>query len=273
MKKLFIKITITVCIILIHSISKGAFEHIGTGARSAALNSAYSAVYGDIFSIFYNPAGIAVAGWVQFSMFYNSLFEIKELKYRGTAGLLPLAFATIGFGYTSYGNALYQENSFTLSAGKRIFRGLLLGINLSWKELKIKNYGSAGAPGIDAGIITELSNNLSWGLYLKNINSPVIGKSREKLPQIYSTGFSYSPTEEIMINLDLYKDILFPFQLRMGVEYNLRKIAAVRFGAGRDPGIFSTGLGLNYRGIDMNYSLSLHSELGISHQFSMGLRF
>ncbi|MEK7249604.1 MAG: hypothetical protein AAB209_04195, partial [Bacteroidota bacterium] len=138
--------------------------------------------------------------------------------------------------------------------------------------LSIQNYGSASTIGIDVGVLVDISDEVRWGFAAFNLNAPTIGAAKEKLPQVFSTGVTYNPIQEAIIAASIVKDIRYPTELHIGVEYSLMEMIALRAGTTSDPNTLNAGVGIHYSFVQVDYAFSSHSELGMTHQFSLSLK-
>ncbi len=109
--------------------ARAAYEDVGVGARVTGLGHAYTAVADDVYSVYYNPAGLATLDRPEFGSTYSRLLtglsdgsniQNSFLGYahpvdggrRGTAGA---AFNYFGVG------GLYTESQFLGSYGRGLF--------------------------------------------------------------------------------------------------------------------------------------------------------
>lgn len=262
-------IVLTLLIIVLNVSGFSAFEQNEAGARPYALGGAYVAIADNAWAIFYNPAGFARLSHNEISVFYlPQQFGLKELSTTAIAGNYYSNAGTFGFGVRRFGFNLYNEITASLSYAS-MFLGVCAGVNLNYYSLTISNYGSDAAIGVDVGIIFPLVRGLDFGICAKNLNMPTIGKGREKLPQIFSTGVSYSPVENLVVGADYRKEIAFEGSQRFGVEYKVFEFASLRVGAANNPPTYTAGIGVEYEFIQIDYSFFKHQELGISHTFSV----
>jgi hypothetical protein len=114
-----------------------------------------------------------------------------------------------------------------------------------------------------------VTGGLRWGFFAANINAPSIGQAKEKLPQVYSSGLSYSPIDGLLLGVDAVKDVRYPTLIRGGIEYKVVDAASLRAGVGSNPTKFSSGLGIHYSLVRFDYAMTTHPDLGLSHQFSV----
>lgn len=144
----------------------GAFEDLGAGARAPGMGNAFTAVADDVYTIYYNPAGLSDLKNPEFSASYSKLYPgLSDDSNLGISQIVharPLKegrWGTMGIGWQRFSlNQLYSENSFTLSYGRQ--------------AMKLQN-----------------TQSLQWGLNLKYLNhafNPTGEASNAK-----TTGFNY----------------------------------------------------------------------------------
>ncbi len=246
---------------------EAAFDDLGVGARAIGRAGAFVATADDPDAILFNPAGLASLQR-GYTLFYSQPYGLNDLASSWVAGVQRIGRGSLGLGIKGFGNELYRENSLLFSWGQR-FKYFSLGTNVRFLNLWIKGYGSAQSLGLDLGLLSQLTPQLRWGTFWRNLNSPRIGEAKEEIPQILTAGLSFQPSPVLGLELDLYQDIRYEPQLRMGLEYSPHKSVQARVGWRSPPGRFSLGGGLEWRGLRFDYALFNHWELGISHYFSL----
>lgn len=253
------------------------FENTETGARATGLNGAYTSLSNNSLAVFYNPSGLGQLKFREISVYYSpSVFGISGLSQAALSFAEPIGsgnFGTIGLGIKSFGFELYRETNFILSFGKEFQQKVFLGLSLNYYNLNIQNYNSAAAFGLDAGALAYITDFMKWGFAAKNMTGSVIGSSKEKIPQVYRTGFTFQPSGNVLLILEAEKDVRYPLSIRSGFEYAVFEYAEIRSGLSTEPVSFSAGVGFNYDMFQIDYSVNNHQELGISHQGSVALNF
>ncbi len=112
-----------------------------------------------------------------------------------------------------------------------------------------------------------LSPNINLGFSLHN---PLrYSGSNINQPLIYNLGVSYFPIDLTTLNFSISKEIDFPISLRFGVEYSIFENIFIRIGTHNEPNIYSGGFGINYSLFTINYAITSHQELGLTHQFDV----
>lgn len=253
---------------------RAGFEPTEHGARPLGMAGAFVALSDNVWAPFFNPAGLRLMNWREVAVFYSPQpFGLKELAHGSISYVEPTSIGAFGFSARTYGFELYREVTATVSYANAYRNVLFYGANISYYHLSISNYGSDGTIGIDIGILAYITDYLRWGFCAINMNMPTIGQAKEKLPQVYTTGLSFNPLSELVMNLDVQKDVKYPASVRFGVEYEIFDMLALRTGVANNPSKFSAGLGVRYSIIEFDYALYTHQELGLTHQISVGISF
>jgi hypothetical protein len=250
-----------------------AFEQGNQGSRSAAMGNSLVAVSGEEWSAFVNPAVLKTISERTVSLFYAPQpFELKELARAAASFVEPTGIGTFGLSASRYGFELYRETRIALSYAGDLATIVKGGVTINYYSLSIRNYGSASTFGVDLGLLVDVSDNIHWGFAASNLNAPTIGTAKEKLPQIFSTGISFNPIAEGTIAVSVVKDIRYSAEVHVGIEYAMMEMVALRAGTTSDPNTLNAGVGIWYSFAEFDYAFSSHSELGMTHQFSLSLK-
>jgi len=241
----------------------------GGDARPFGMGDAYTGLAEGVWTVNFNPSGLASLESGQVSFFFDPApFGLNELSKLGLGAAYPLGSIVFGISTERYGCTLYREFKGRLSVAAA--RGdLRMGVNLAYYSVSIKNYGSAGTFCVDAGVLIPLCKYLQWGASIFNANTPSIGISSEELPEVFSTGFCARPLEGLRIVLDVRKEVAFGPSIRGGFEYLIEGILALRGGMSGEPAQISGGVGIFSPHIRADYGFSQHQVLGWTHVFSV----
>ncbi|MDE2141433.1 MAG: tetratricopeptide repeat protein [Elusimicrobia bacterium] len=188
----------------------GAFEDLGAGARAPGMGGAFAPVADDVYTIYYNPAGLGLLERPQLGTAYAVLYPgLQDASSLGTSFIgyaQPLAEGRNGTLATAWNaftlNSLYREDSLYLGYGRRWFElgeggELYAGANLKYLRSAFGSFPEAGsavpAGGLvgggqrdpvlsgsrsqsafdsDAGLLYRLGKNYSAGLDVMHVNSP-----------------------------------------------------------------------------------------------------
>ena len=260
------------------NVSNAQFEFTDIGARAVGMNGAFTSISDNSLAIFYNPSGLGQMKYREFSVFYSPApFGLTELSTSALTYAEPFKFGTLGIGIKNYGFDLYHEIGISLSYGGNYKKKMFYGLNLNYYNLKIKddyNAGnSASSVAVDAGLMAYITKYLRWGFFGKNISGSTIGISKEKIAQVYRTGFSFAPKENLNFVLEAEKDVRYPVSIRAGMEYCPVDYVDVRAGVGSEPTTFTFGIGFSYNLFQLDYALYNSPDLGLTHQGTFTVNF
>ncbi|MEO6694114.1 MAG: hypothetical protein ABIY50_07800 [Ignavibacteria bacterium] len=270
MKKLFfVTVFFFIC-----NISRSQFENTDIGARAIGLNGAFTSQSDNSLAVFYNPSGLGQMKYREVSVFYSpSPFGLSGISTAALTYAEPLKFGTLGLGIKTLGFDLYRETNVSLSYGN-VFRGkIFYGINVNLYNLKIQNYNSASALGADIGAMAYITDFLKWGFFAKNFTGTKIGESKEKLSQVYKTGFTVQPRNDFNLIVEAEKDVRYPLSFKGGLEYFVNDFVDIRAGVGTAPTSFSGGITINYNIFQVDYAIYNHRDLGVTNQGSITINF
>ena len=250
-----------------------AFTDLPVGARSLAMGGTHVGFINSPNAVFLNPAGLGQMQGIGISFFYQKPFALADVHFGSISVCLPLSSYRFGLGYVYLGNNLYSEQKFDVTISHRFFQTILFGINTRLQTIRIENYGSTTRLGFDFGVMLPISKTFSWGFTYQNINRPGIGNSEQNLPQVIKTGFSLKAVPQITLNMDIYKDIRYPQEIRFGIEFSPLKQLTLRAGTATNPDLISAGFGLSLRRFQIDYAFFTHNDLGLTHQMSFSIYF
>lgn len=269
MKRLFLVILILWAVNL-----SAQFENTDVGARPTALGGAFTSLSDNSLAIFYNPAGLGQVKYREFSAFYSPApFGLTDLSTASLSYSEPFSFGTVGAAFKTYGFDLYRENNFILAYGNTYKKKIFYGANINLYNLHIQNYNNATAFGLDIGAMVYITKFLQWGFFGKNITGTKIGESKEKIAQVYRSGFTFQPDDKIRVIGEIEKDVKYPISVRGGLEYSVIDFLDLRFGVGSQPSIFSAGFGLNYNLFSFDYAFTKSEDLGFTHLGTISVNF
>ena len=296
MKKLYILILLG--LINAQVITNNSFNT----ARSVSMAGATVSNPGDIESVFYNPANLSNLSGSSFLVGSTMLYEQENLNYQFAAlsfkldkkNAMAVTIQKFGVNADQYSNELASEISISISQGFHLLKDrnstLSLGYNANYFILNQGSSagtigdGSNGIPGktmygfgLDLGVMASLREKVFLGVFVKNINSPRIGRgsNAQFLPRRLNIGCSYHPTKALKTNF-VYERLIYSDtnQFRFGVEYEFHKYFILRTGVQMKPNRFGFGfLSPINKNMSLAYGLITHPILPLTHNVELGLYF
>lgn len=249
------------------------FEQHVLGARPASYGGSGLLLQNDPWAALVNPAMYASINNISASAAYiPGRFALSELQSSAAMLIFPSSIGAAAAAIHRFGFDLYAETTVSVSAARPVGDRLAVGGTINWYYLSIERYGSASTAGITAGVRADITEKLSTGFVVSNINRPAIGAHENKLPQVIRAGLLYRPHPMINIAAEVEKDILFDPEFRFGAEYFLTEYFIVRAGMNDRPARAAGGFSLVHRNIQVDYALQWHLELGQTHFITVTFR-
>ena len=247
----------------------GGFEGDKNDARAAGLANALICIDGSAWALFHNAGGLAGLKKIQIGLAHSpGLYNLNELNSTAAVIGLPVSIGSFGALFRKYGFTLYTEYSLGIGYAFSL-TDLHLGFNCTYHNVRIAGYGSDGAVAFSIGLLINILQELDAGIAVKNINSPKIGRSYEKMPLATVCGFSYRPVKDLSISIDIEKEENFPAEIRCGMEYLIIDLCAIRAGMGSESIHYSGGIGLHLSEFQFDYGVTVHKYLGVTHFFTI----
>lgn len=246
------------------------------GSRASALAQSYTAVNGDFWSLFHNPAGIAGLKNPQAGIFFCRQFNLRELTRNHAGFVLPFGDnQAAGLEAGSYGFDAWRENLLAFSYAITIAEKISLGAKVNYLAIVTADAGSVSTAFVTVGTQTKINDQLSLGFSAVNVNRATIKgyAGKEEILSLFSAGILYQPSEKVLLVADVHKSIAFPLNWSGGLEYVIIPALLARVGVSTHPLTFNSGLGLKLENIALDFAFSYHERLGYTPHISLCYQF
>lgn len=260
-----------VILLLAFKITKPQSVSTLMGARSVALGYS-SSTLGDEWSLFNNVAGISKIKTVNGAFAYGLNPNLPGADRMAAAVNLPIGLGVIGSGIFKFGDELYSEQM--ISAGYANHFGLAsLGVKVNYIQYRAEGFGTNSAVSINFGGIAEITPSILIGAYIVNLNRPKLSSlDEERLPVKLVSGIQFNPMEELLLLIEVEKDINFDPTFKSGIEYVIHKKIKIRTGFNLGPNSIHGGIGYNASRLNVDYALQHNSTFKTQYQISAGYR-
>jgi hypothetical protein len=267
--------------------TKGEFLKFGTGARSAGLGEAFTAVSDNAHAVHWNPAGLVQLDNKQMQcMYLHYLTDImvgnvayaQKLTDKTGVGVEFLNLYTIEIMRDEYANEIGEfsnyNGSLTVGLGTKITGNLSLGLSVKSIYLRYMNQAETGN-GMDVGglYITSIKEvPVQVGLTVKDIG--------EGIPTRGVVGISGQLMGNMLVSCDVCVDGG-STETNIGMEYATSGKLVLRGGytrLGSWEGIegikgICGGVGLDLGNKGLDYAFMPYGELGVAHRISFSMKF
>ncbi|MFH1282578.1 MAG: hypothetical protein ABII27_02830 [bacterium] len=252
-------------------ILNASFEEKFLTARETYLGGAYTADNRPESVLIKNPASLGFKKSSSLSFSHSELFSLDDLDNQIFSFIFPTEkFGNWAVNYSEFGPEIYKEKEIGIDAGFMLIEELFLGFRIKNESLSIRNYGSASSSALDAGSIALLSDNISCGVYARNVVAERIGKSDERPQKSCRLGLGYAFNNFFMSVVDLEKNFLDKNIIyHLGQEIRFSEAFLIGIGWESNPGRFSCGFGIATKLIALEYAFISHPYLDIEHHISI----
>ncbi|MBI5622434.1 MAG: PorV/PorQ family protein [Elusimicrobia bacterium] len=270
---------------------------IPTGARPAALG-AYTAVSGDLHSLYWNPGGLSFITRPEIGFTHTELYGEARLETLGYAH--PTGFGTFGLSvnYLGQGDIERRDRSGVrsgdYSASDRLFIAgygvragrFGLGFNAKFIQQQIAETTASGFAA-DLGASYKHDSRVRLGVALLNVGPEMRWQSGDsQLPLTLNAGAAVSVIPRFMLSADVrHRFFDKKFGLGLGGEAEVYHGFLLRasylaangsMAAGSSvPALarFNAGFGLRLREYAVDYSFAPAGNIGNTQRLSLGYRF
>lgn len=250
-----------------------AFEHYPSNPSAIGSGLLSNNISASAIDVFVDPASVTFFQERNIGIVSGRRFGLKRLQHQSAAIALPSKnkqlYYAIGASY--FGDKLYNETIWGIVFGKKVTEKINVGLGLMYYSLQIKNYGQASSWGMNLGWRIKLDKSLQWIGSWRNINNPTMGLSKDEIPQVLVSSLVFYPTSKATTIIEWEQDTLYESRLKMGGQLKLFPWATILVGHASSPGQTTAGFEILFRNIKINYAVSTHSYLDLSHWFGVGV--
>ncbi len=222
-----------------------------------------------------------------FSTFANHTEYFWQTRFEHLGFIIPSQIGNFGIETRGiYSNAIpltesdvfdstyyrYISAVLTINYAKEIFNDFKAGINIKPLYSSVHDYTAFGVL-FDAGILYNISNDLSIGVSMDNIGINLKYNDVSYMPLLIKAGIGYSPIEQLKLVTDFNYYIAENSMIEagLGIEYVIASILSIRTGYmynSRNANILDNingGLGIRIGSVIINYAASYNQNLGLVH--------
>lgn len=242
------------------------------GARNAAMAGA-SLTFGDEYSLFNNIGGLGSVENHAAFVSYQNRYGVSQFQVVGAGAIYAAPFGNTGLGFYKFGDDLYSEQRAHIAFGNK-FQMVSLGVGVDLLQYNISTIGTHRAFAIQFGGIAEINSQLRFGAHIFNLNQAEINnETGEKAPTVMKAGISILPSNELILNVEVEKDLDFDEVVKAGIEYRIIDKVYVRTGISTEPFLGAFGVGFHPKNLKFDYAFSNDSRLGGIHEISVAYSF
>lgn len=192
-------------------------------------------------------------------------FELSELRTFGLYSQVDRYRMAVA----SFGNNLYRENYLEVAFGFPVARQFSFGLSAAGLNCWIKDFSNEFTYAIKVGGRFE-SEPFLIGIWVNNVNVPRLS-SVDYAPVSYSLRFDYRALPNLNFNFSIRGvETALPFY-NFGLTVMPHEIMLIGLGINTKPILLEYGLKISFGRMFLNYSGNRHQQLGLTHNFGLGI--
>lgn len=242
------------------------------GARSQGMGNLKVNIQ-DAWTIFNNIGALDRITSSQISVGVDQRYGIKDLSTFDLAAALKSNFGSFGLSISRFGGKLFNQQMLGLGFSQKL--GIAsFGIKMDWYQTQVQDFGTANSFIFSLGGVADLGPKVQIGAYFSNLNSSKISRnSDDRHATTINLGLSYFPIAALQIHSEVEKDILYPPNVKVGIEYGIHNWVFLRTGINSMPSSLTFGVGINPGKFNLDYGLGQNNQLGSVHHISFGYQW
>ncbi len=214
------------------------------GARSMSLANA-SVALTDVWSYHHNPGAVAGVEKTSFGVSYENRFMLKELQSQAFVMAHPLKKGVFSLGVQSYGYSMYRTNRLGAGYAMKLGDKIYAGVQINYLSLKINGYGSKGTVTGEAGILAKISEQVSFGFSVLNLNqAKLVTDQNDRFSTYLRLGLQYTVSSKVLLLAEAEKEVTSKLRPKGAMEYQFSEKFFLRIGAAANPVELTFGTGL-----------------------------
>jgi len=255
-----------------------AYTYFMQGITTDAL-AGYRSTTMDIWQVSGNQAGIAEISMPMLSAYYRQRFMLADLADKSIAFVFPTAVVHSGFSCQVFGNNSYRETRLSLGAARKFGQNFSAGLRFNRYSTHVNNKGISQHVlyNVDAGIISNMGENLRWGCYVLSIvPERVVRGQVSSLPTLMGVGVSYLlySKVQVMTEIRLTSVSYYSWTGAVQIQPFDRLLLLTGLQIDNDNAyMFSFGFAYQLSNYGIGLALVQHQRLGITPSFQISYRF
>lgn len=204
---------------------------------------------------------------------YDHLYGLEGLNSLYAGYLQRIGSWSAGLSISQFGDAIFSDSRASVMMGNKL--GIAsLGARVNANQIRAEGYETQNAFSVDIGGIAELSEVLLIGAEIQNINRAKYSNSEgQVVPTRFRVGVNVLPVETVNLLLEVEKQLDLDATLKLGLQYRVIKVLALRMGIHTNPGKLFAGLGFAPGNWLVDYAFSHQNNLGFIHSVGLGYKF
>lgn len=219
-----------------------------------------------------NQAGLSGLKTPQVAVMGRNWSGLAMVSQVTAVAAVPVQEGALGLQLQHLGTADYREQKIGLSYARPFAERLHVGIQLDYLGLQLGEYGRRGLLTFEGGVLLDL--NAEWTV-AAHLFSPVAVAWNEwtATQPALALGAGYRASDKIQLVAEVEQVAQSRINARLGLDYQVLEVLALRVGATTYPAQQTFGVGLKVGALRIDAATVLHGTLGAAGGMSVRYDF
>lgn len=250
-----------------------AAQFLAIGSRSMGLNGQQAIVDDAAGSLFTNPALLLASPRASIWISHYRPYQLEQIGVYALAANYSPKPVSIAMGYAGINHPLYRDQSIFAGAASHIAARIGLGLKFSRRWIEIAGYHALQASTIDLGVRMTVSEAIDLGILVKNAIRSAGGVDLGGTEREVRTGARFLMAAFVTLFTEISQQEHGIADFRFGFEFTGWRRLHFLVGSGYNtPQALAAGFSLQFTGLQIDYAVQNHTELGQTHVFTLALK-
>ena len=164
------------------------------------------------------------------------------------------------------GTNAFSKNRLSISAGKKIGKGIQLGVNIGYASYNARGYPSHGEVIAGLGALLQLDERIRIGIQVNHLNDLT---EKKEFRFLFRTGMGYFLSDVCSITIEVIKESGRTVLTDAGIRYDFHPNVYARLGYNPTLSLVSFNIGYHDRQFRIEAGQATHLSLGSTWGLSM----
>ncbi len=194
---------------------------------------------------------------------YSNPYFLKELQMQSLVFALPFRSNVFALSFEHFGSAKWRETQWAISYAKSLGDYISIGLKVDYYSIfQTEFYGNWHQWLLELSLSAKITDKLNIASSLYNVSFQKFSE-HFSLPVIYKLSASYKIEPNLILSLQLQKDLDFPIYYTAMADFKLTRNIFIKTGIGIHPHKAFLGISYRLKNISCQILFSYQQNLGL----------
>ncbi len=226
---------------------------------------AYSSTHKDVLSSIACPASLAQMKSFFIEAYGEQRYLLKDLNFYEGGVVIPTRSGNLSLNGSYMGFDAFNQSKLGIAFGRKFGKGVDGGLQFNYHAIRFDGYDNTVVINADLGVIIHLSDKLSAGWHLSNIDGRSLYNMQQmQMPVIYTMGIGYDVSSDFFWGGEVRKEEGQTAQINTAMHYSIDKKFSIGAGFSTLTSAVFFSWGLALKDLRLIVVSGYHHSLGIT---------